>query len=296
MNFQQPAIINISPHFAVRHKVSLDILRLDLIHPVISGNKWYKLKYYLQHAIDNKATGIATFGGAFSNHILAAACAAQINGLKSFGIIRGEKPKLLSHTLKNAVQYGMELYFISRKEYDNKEMVKERLKDKDLFWIDEGGYGTDGAKGASEILDGAAFDKYSHIVVAAGTGTTFAGLIKKIKPHQQVIGISVMKNNYSLREEINSLLNNNERKKNFRLFHDFHFGGYAKNNDKLINYMNIVYESSDMPLDFVYTAKAFYGLQKLTEEDFIPSGSKILFVHTGGLQGNLSLPKGVLKF
>lgn len=294
MMFSTPPLQAIATDYTAAHQVSADILRLDLVHPVISGNKWYKLKYYLQEAVALKAGTIATFGGAYSNHIVAAACAAKVAGLQSIGVIRGEKPAILSHTLENAAGYGMQLHFVSRNEYKHKAAIKEQFKD--YFWIDEGGFGTAAAKGASEILDNVSPGAYTHIIVAAGTGATFAGIIKKILPHQKAIGISVMKNNFELINQIKSLLTEEEQHKNFELLHDFHFGGYAKKNNELIGFMNETFVNTGIPLDFVYTAKAFYAMKTSIANGTIARNSKVLFIHTGGLQGNLSLPEGSLKF
>ena len=201
--FSTPPLQPISDNLFAQ-KVYADILRLDLIHPVISGNKWYKLKYYLQEAIALKAATVATFGGAYSNHIVATACAAKVAGLQSFGVIRGEKSAMLSHTLEDAAGYGMQLHFVSREAYRDKNSIKENFKD--YFWIDEGGFGAAAAKGAGEILDNVSLNDYTHIITAVGTGATFAGIVKKMLPHQKEIGISVMKNNLELIDQIKSLL------------------------------------------------------------------------------------------
>ena len=294
MMFSTPPAEPVPGDFLPMQNVAADVLRLDKIHPVISGNKWYKLKYYLQEAAALKAKTIATFGGAYSNHIVATACAARLSGFRSFGVIRGEEPAILSHTLKNAVDYGMQLHFVSRETYRNKDAVKAIFNN--YFWIDEGGFGVKAAMGASEILDNVALENYTHIITAAGTGATFAGIVKKISPQQKAIGISVMKNNFELMEQIKSLLTNDEQQKDFELNHDFHFGGYAKKNDELIHFMNETFVNTGIPLDFVYTAKAFYAMKALIAKGTIPENSKVLFIHTGGLQGNLSLPEGLLKF
>lgn len=294
MMFSRPPLQSVSADFLTRHKVRAAILRLDKIHAVISGNKWYKLKYYLQEAAALNAGTVATFGGAYSNHIVATACAARLSGFNSFGVIRGEMPEKLSHTLSNAIEYGMKLHFVSREDYRDKAAIKKSFKD--YYWIDEGGFGEAAAKGAGEILDNANLDDYTYIIVAAGTGATFAGVIKKILPHQKAIGISVMKNNSALTDQIKSLLTKEEQQKNFDLLHDFHFGGYAKKNNELIDFMNETFVNTGVPLDFVYTGKAFYAMKILIEKEAIPANSKVLFIHTGGLQGNLSLQEGLLKF
>ncbi len=275
--------------------IHLDVLRLDVIHPVISGNKWFKLKYYLADAIEKGFDRIATFGGAYSNHIVATAFGCGIAGLRSMGIIRGDEPETLSHTLLQAKHYGMALKFISREEYRSKSKMKRQYKD--VYWINEGGYGILGMKGAAEIfsfIDHA--EKYTHIVCAAGTGTTIGGLIHAALPHQKIIGISVMKGNHALEKEVEKLLPPGDRKKNFSILHDYHFGGYAKRTPELLQFMNNTWHHYHLPVDFVYTAKTFYAVKQLILCGNIPQDSKVLMIHTGGLQGNGSLPANSLSF
>ncbi len=278
-----------------QNNVQLDILRLDKLHPVISGNKWFKLKYYLQDAKHKEYNTIATFGGAFSNHIIATACACNKAGLKSIGIIRGERPAILSDTLLMAEQYGMELWFVSRSAYEDKETIKKDFKN--VYWIAEGGYGNLGAQGTKEILSFCNEpEKYAHIVCAVGTGTMMAGIIQSVNPKQTVIGISVMKGNYSLMEKVETLLNVEDINKSYRIIHDYHFGGYAKHPPGLIQFMNDIWQHHQLPTDIVYTAKTFYAAQQLIINNTIPEGSNVLLIHSGGLQGNLSLPAKTLCF
>ncbi len=278
-----------------QHSIVLDVLRLDKWHPTVSGNKWFKLQYYLKDARDKSYSAIATFGGAYSNHIVATAFACREMELNCIGIIRGEEPPMLSHTLCEAQEYGMQLTFMSREKYRDKEAIKTLRND--VYWINEGGYGALGADGASEILrlinD---IEAYSYLVCAVGTGTTLAGMIKNALPHQTVFGFSALRNNRSLEEEVKQLLSEEERRKKFAVIHDYHFGGYAKYTPALLSYMNAVWQEHHLPLDFVYTAKALYGLEDMIRKDEIVPLSHILFVHTGGLQGNKSLPENTLLF
>ena len=297
-------MISLSDHIPVQSLTSfynfhttVDVLRLDTIDPVISGNKWYKLKEYLSDARAKNKNTLLTFGGAYSNHLIATATAAKKAGLKSIGIVRGEQAKELSHTLKNAMAAGMYLYYISRHDYKDKMIPEDVFNDfaeNNLYIINEGGYGIKGMEGASSILD--KVDRsYTHIISAVGTGTTLAGLINASSGEQKVIGISVMKNNLSLQNEINVLLPE-EKKNHFTLFHNYHFGGYARYTGELIDFMNKLFESTGVPTDFVYIGKVFFAVQDLLREAFFPDGSKLLIIHTGGLQGNLSLSKGTLIF
>lgn len=276
--------------------VLLHVMRLDEVHKVVSGNKWFKLQHYLEDAKEKGFTTMATFGGAYSNHIVATAFACKENGLQSVGIIRGEKPKNLSHTLLEAKAYDMQLMFVSREHYKNKDTLQSLFAH--AYWIEEGGYGRLGVKGAADIIKEVAdYENYTHIVCATGTGTTLAGLIKSALPHQMVIGFSALKNNFSIKDEVNNLLSDEDQEKQFIICHDYHFGGYAKHTSALIKFINEMWLKHQLPLDFVYTAKALYGLQDfIGNKKVISSGSRVLFIHTGGLQGNLSLPKTVLAF
>lgn len=276
---------------------TVSVLRLDLLHPVVSGNKWFKLKEYLSEAKRTQKI-LLTYGGAFSNHIVATAAAANSSELKSIGIICGERPPVLSHTLLAAEGFGMKLYFISREAYKTKivpaEVLTHHLPD-DLCLVPEGGYGPKGVEGAKEILLQHDTSAYTHIVTAVGTGTTLAGLTAAASDSQELIGISVMKNNVSLDGEIRRLLPE-EKKEKFRLLHDYHFGGYARYKPALFDFMNAFFTRIGIPTDFVYTGKAFYGVFNLLKKGYFPAGSNILLLHTGGLQGNGSLPKGTLIF
>lgn len=270
----------------------VDVLRLDLIHPIISGNKWFKLKEYLKEAKELNKKSILTFGGPFSNHIAATAAAAKKLGFDSIGIIRGEKPVKLSDTLNDAVNFGMKLYFVSRVDY-KKKIIPSNISLQNAYVINEGGYGKMGAEGAKQILKQVDLSNYTHVVSAVGTGTTLAGLIEACSPAKNIIGISVMKNNFSLQQEIENLLS---ERKAFHLFHDYHFGGYAKYNQQLITFMNEWYEATAIPSDFVYTGKLFFAVSDLIRKNYFPTDSKLLVIHSGGLQGNRSLPKATLIF
>ena len=243
--------------------IGLTVLRLDLIHPIVSGNKWFKLRHYLHDAREKKYRTLVTFGGAYSNHIVATAYAAKLNGFNSEGIIRGEEPPVYSPTLSNAIEYGMNLHFVSRAKFaqlrndPNSNDFYHQLEKP--FLIPEGGFGETGMKGASEILDFPAASNYSHIVVAVGTGCTAAGILHSANPNQTVIGISVLKGNEA---EFGKILELSKRsgEVNFILNHDYHFGGYAKKNQSLIDFMNEFYNAEKIPTDFVYTGKLMFSI------------------------------------
>jgi 1-aminocyclopropane-1-carboxylate deaminase len=279
--------------------LEVDVLRLDKIHPVISGNKWFKLKYFLEEASRLQRKTLITFGGAFSNHIIATAFAAKTLQLKSVGIIRGEKPVSLSHTLKLAKEYGMELIFISRKQYasNEEEFLKNlALKHPGALIIPEGGAGLNGVRGSAEILKLTTDNAYTHILCAIGTGTTFIGLANAAQANQTVTGICVLKGVQDILSGKELLLKTTDRVKNRSIIYDYHFGGYAKKNPELFRYMNMFHSRTGIKTDFVYTGKLFFAAFDLIQHDFFPVKSRLLVVHSGGLQGNDSLPKGTLNF
>jgi len=274
----------------------VDVLRLDKIHPLLSGNKWFKLSYYLNKIREEGKKEIITFGGPYSNHIHATAAACRYMNIKSIGIIRGGQPEKLSPTLQDAQSMGMELIFSSREDYrkfQKNEVLN--LQFPDALIIREGGYGPEGALGAMKILEHTAHLSYSHILVSSGTGTTLAGLTCAANRDQKVIGITALKNNFSLKEEVEFLLPP-DKFNHFELVFEYHFGGYAKYTSELLSFMNEWYNKTNIPTDFVYTGKLFFALKDLIRKKHFPTNSKILVIHSGGLQGNRSLPKGLLIF
>lgn len=276
--------------------LSISILRADLIDPVVSGNKWFKLQFYVRDAIEAGKTTLATFGGPYSNHIVATSKYGTTMGLQTVGFIRGEKPTSLSPTLTDAMENGMTLHFLSRQNFLNPKKIISQNQDPSWAWIPEGGYGIQGAEGASTLLTIQNTQSFDTIICAVGTGTMMAGLIKAAAPHQKIIGISVLKNNLSIDAEINALLTSKESKKNFEIIHGYDFGGYAKHTQALIKYMNDTYKNLELPLDFVYTAKLMYAAEDLASKGKFEPTSKILLIHSGGLQGNRSFKKGTLLF
>jgi len=283
----------LSLSLADEKKLTLSVLRLDKIHPLVSGNKWFKLRYYLEEAKQQGNRTIITWGGAWSNHLLATAAACRINRLRSVGIIRGEEATSLSPTLILAKELGMELVFISRSAYQAKQLPTG-LATGDHYTIPEGGSGDMGVKGAATIMDLFAKETFTHICCASGTGTMAAGLVKAALPTNHIVSISVLKNNHALEENISLLVPG--KNNSFTVIHDHHFGGYAKHKPELLAFMNEFYRQTSIPTDFVYTGKLFYGVNDLVKKDFFAPGSKLLIIHSGGLQGNQSLDKGTLIF
>jgi len=276
-------------------KLEVSIVRLDLIHPTISGNKWFKLSGYMDDATKKGCHSFATFGGAYSNHILATAAHCNQNGYKCIGFISGEKPTILSHTLKEAQDLGMQLKFLTRSDYNNRDIAEFKSKYADYYFINEGGYGALGITGIKEIFDWIPSNT-DYIVASCGTGTTLAGFINAALPHQHIIGINVLKGYEAIDKDIIQLLPEGITSNNWAIFNNYHFGGYAKKNDLLIAFMNELWQKNSLPTDFVYESKMMYGLIHLAEQRYFPKNSKIVAIHGGGLQGNLSLPKGTLNF
>lgn len=275
--------------------VKIDVLRTDLIHPVISGNKWYKLRYYLEDARNKGCTEIASFGGAYSNHIVATACACQASQLNSIGFIRGDQLEQSSPTLAAAQSFGMQFEFVNRTDYKNKANLIAKNPKPNRYWIPEGGYGILGAKGAASILDNVSLIDYTHIVAAIGSGTMIAGLTNASLANQKVLGISSQKNNHSLESEVRMLIAA-ENQYRFHYLPDYHFGGFAKHPTALLDFMNQFWLKESVPTDIVYTGKVFYAMNDLLEKEYIKAGDRVLVVHSGGLQGNLSLPENSLLF
>ncbi|WP_298738165.1 pyridoxal-phosphate dependent enzyme [uncultured Chitinophaga sp.] len=276
-------------------QIEAAMLRLDLLHPEISGNKWFKLRYNLDQARARGKTHIVTFGGAWSNHIAATAAACNMEGLRCTGIIRGEAPPVLSRTLEQAQRYGMQLHFISREAYRQKDTTDWEAQFPNSFIIPEGGHNALGARGCTEILALVSYEDFTHITCAVGTGTTLAGLINSAAAQQEVMGFPVLKGAAYLQEEVATLLEPGARAP-WRLLHEFHLGGYARVTPALITFINTFYRETQIPLDIIYTGKMALGVQQLAQQGYFAPGSRILMIHTGGLQGNLSLAPGVLCF
>ena len=294
--YKNPVIQSIAGQTFAGTKVSIDTLRLDLIHPQVSGNKWFKLKYHIEEALASGKKGIISFGGAFSNHLVALAYACRENGLESIGIIRGEEPAIYGPSLQQMKEFGMDLEFVSRETYKNKELLSAGAMSKHpaFYIVAEGGGGEQGIKGAAEIMDIPGND-YTHIICAVGTGTTLAGIINGSHDGQQVIGVSSLKVSDTSNNELIDLMQLTGHD-NYQILFDYHFGGYAKKDKTLIDFMNRFYAEEKIPTDFVYTGKLFYAVYDLMWKNYFKNESKLLVIHSGGLQGNRSLEKGVLSF
>lgn len=278
------------------HDQKVDLLRLDVIHPIVSGNKFYKLRYYIELALEKGVSTVASFGGPYSNHIVALAYTAKEAGLKSIGYIRTNTDEPMTPSLKEAKAYGMELVYLGRTDFQSKKaaILQSSEMNTDCYLIDEGGYGTIGAKGAATILTTQDTSHYDYIICAVGTGTMLAGIINAADAFQKIIGIPVLKNEGSIESEINFLLEDKNRP--YTLLHQFHQGGYAKTNPMMLDFMNRLWDAEKIPTDIVYTSKLLLGVEQLIKDNYFEKDASILVIHSGGLQGNRSLPEGTLKF
>ncbi len=288
--------MNQKVELSLPHNIELFLKREDLLHPHISGNKFRKLKYNLLEASKQKASTLLTFGGAFSNHILATAAAGNVNGFKTIGVIRGEE--LLNDykqnpTLSLAKQFGMQFYFVDREKFrlKNETSFIAELKDRfgDFYLVPEGGTNDLAIKGCEEILtiEDASFD---YICCAVGTGGTISGLINSSnREKHKIIGFSALKGDF-LNDDIRKFA----KQDNWQLISDYHFGGYGKIKPELITFLNEFYVQTKIPLDPIYTGKMMFGIVDLIEKGFFPNNTKILAIHTGGLQGIRGINK-ILK-
>jgi 1-aminocyclopropane-1-carboxylate deaminase/D-cysteine desulfhydrase-like pyridoxal-dependent ACC family enzyme len=271
-------------------QIKLFIKREDLTDKFISGNKWYKLKYNLIEAEKLSYKTLLTFGGAFSNHILATAAVGKKYGFKTIGVIRGEEHLPLNPTLSFAQENGMSIEYLDRKSYRNKydeELIKEfKNKYGDFYLIPEGGSNHLAIKGCAEIIPTIDI-KFDFICSASGTGGTLAGLIFGLNSKSFALGFSVLKGGEFLNQNIQNLLSyyQKENLNNWKINLDYHFGGYAKINSELIKFCNDFEKRFNIPIEPIYTGKMFYGIFDLIKQNFFSKNVTIVAIHSGGLQG-----------
>ncbi len=271
------------------HGVTLTLKREDLLFPLLSGNKYRKLKYNLLHARQKGYERLLTFGGAYSNHLHATAAAGKQYGFRTIGVVRGEEleGKPLNPTLAAARENGMQLLFVSREQYRRKSeqaflsMLRERFGP--VFILPEGGTNDRAVQGCAEIL-GPGDRDFTHICCAVGTGGTLAGLARAAAPGQQVLGFPAIRA-AGFEAGLHTWIPGD----NWRLVTDYHFGGYGKVNRELVDFINGFKEQTGVPLDPVYTGKMLFGILEEIRKGTFPPGSQILAIHTGGLQGNAGM-------
>lgn len=275
-----------------KYGISVYVARFDKVHPVISGNKLYKVHYFLEKA-KQQSLHLVTYGGAFSNHLVATAFACKEAGVRCTGIVRGEEPKNWSATLKDCYAFGMNLRFASREEYRKRAAIFEETKE--YIRVPEGGYHPLGAKGAS-LMAGYLNEKcFTHIICSAGTATMLAGLLLGNKNNAEIIVSPAIKNMHDIGERLYFLTGKNNWPQ-LAIWGEYHQGGYAKKNDSLIQFMNAFFTQTGIETDIIYTGKMMYGVMDKIKQGYFKEGSKIACIHSGGLQGNASLAKGALTF
>ena len=267
-------------------KFELFVKRDDLIHDEFSGNKLRKLKFNIKAAREQNYRGILTFGGAYSNHLLATASACHYFGIQSIGIVRGDE--LIENSnklLMRCFQLGMNLIFYSRNQYDNiKKMSGKYLFNGKEYWaVPEGGANLEGIKGCREIVSNYKFD---YIITAQGTSTTSLGILLELTASQKLIVVPVLKG-YNSILEMKTLLNDNDVFESLQdkviVLDQYHFGGYAKTNDELDHFITMFNETNQFRIEPVYTGKVMFALKHWIESNKIDKNKKVLFVHTGGL-------------
>ena len=270
-----------------KHGVQLYVKRDDLIHPFISGNKWRKLKYNIDEMKRQGKSTLLTFGGAYSNHLLATAAAGQKLGFRTIGIIRGEEPRERNPVLKKAEESGMQTYFISREEYRQKDTLEmyDRLKSThgDFYLVPEGGANPLGVEGCREITKEIQA-QYSHICCCIGTGTTLAGIALSLQPGIKAIGFCVHKGGGSVSENVNRWTSGAG---NYTIINDYHFGGFAKSTDELKAFIHEFFMETRIPSEPVYTGKMFFGIFDMVKKKFFRPGSVLVALHTGGIHDYL---------
>ncbi|MCT4623966.1 MAG: pyridoxal-phosphate dependent enzyme [Schleiferiaceae bacterium] len=289
---------------ALDHGIEVWMKRDDQIHHVISGNKWRKLKYSVKEVRDKKYDGLLTFGGAFSNHIAATAHAGRVHGISTIGIIRGEEADRANPTLTKALKDGMQLVPISREEYARKELegFLEQLQAQypGYLIVPEGGANRNGVLGCMEILTEVQLD-FDVIACPLGTSTTFSGIVASAGATAEVLGFPALKGGGYLRAHVNNFLEELKSTpkqlstfsptQNWKLIEDYHFGGFAKMKEPLVRFMNAFWKETGIPLDPVYTAKMMFGLDEMIRKGHFKNGTKLLTLHTGGLQGIAGMNK-----
>lgn len=292
---ESPNISVINSPLLDEKQIEVTVLRDDLNHPVIQGNKFWKLKYNISNAKKKGNTTLLTFGGAYSNHILAVAQAGKEFGFKTIGIIRGEETLPLNYTLRTATDLGMQLQYVDRTTYKIKHTqdFKDYLRNTygAFYLIPEGGTNYYAVNGCMEIIKDTS--EYDYVCCPIGTGGTISGITIANKNQSNIIGFPALKNGEFLKEEVHSQINSVTQDKelteilmeSFSLQTDYHFGGYAKINDELINFVREFNSIHGFKWDLIYNGKMAFGVFDLIKKNHFPKGSKILLVHTGGLQG-----------
>ncbi|HEY8036993.1 MAG TPA: pyridoxal-phosphate dependent enzyme [Methylobacter sp.] len=284
--FNPSILTKIDDPLLVQYQIELWMKRDDLLHPVISGNKWRKLKYILDHALSLETDTLISMGGAYSNHLHALAYAGKVLGLKTVGLIRGGQPETLTPTLQDVTKWGMDLEFVSRAEYRQLRQYKNwhdlpGLKPRQ-YWLPEGGAQALALKGVAELVTELEIP-YDTLCVPCGTGTTLTGIIETVPEQVSVLGVAALKNAGFLMAEVEAMLS--QSRNNWQINLDYHFGGFAKINAELNAFIEDFELKTTIPLEPVYTGKMMYAVYDLIKKHYFRPGQRIIAIHTGGLQG-----------
>jgi 1-aminocyclopropane-1-carboxylate deaminase len=285
--FKPSILTKIDEPLCAKFGIELWMKRDDLLHPIISGNKWRKLKFILDHALYSGADTIISMGGMYSNHLHALAYVGKALGLKTIAYVRGEEPVVLTPTLVDLSSWGMELRFISRTDYRKLRQYKGYLDLPGItpqqYWLPEGGAQVLALSGVAELVKEIKIS-YDYLCVPCGTGTTLAGLIAASDDKVSVLGFAALKNAGFLNKDVNSLLK--QSKNNWLINLDYHFGGFASTTPELLNFMSDFEAKTKIQLEPIYTGKMMFALYDLISKAYFNAGQRVLAVHTGGLQGD----------
>lgn len=284
-----PAVQPVADPWLAEYGVRLSMLRLDQVHPTISGNKWYKLKYNLQRAREEEHDTLLTVGGAYSNHLYATAAAGQAYGFRTIGIVRGEAHVPLNPTLQFCYDQGMELHYVRRDVFRQRgeagfqpELAQQFGRH---YFLPEGGTNALAVQGCAEVIPDA--PDVDYVACCVGTGGTLAGVLLRTAGQASVLGFPALKGGDFLQDEVNRLTQQyiGRRYDHYQLVHDYHFGGYARVPPELIDFINTFYQTTGISLEPIYTGKMLYGLYDMIKKGHFSAGSRMLVIHSGGLQG-----------
>jgi len=308
-NIQQLIKLNINEDASILQKVKMPFVndsvevylkREDLLHKTISGNKWRKLKYNLVQAQKDDQSTLLTFGGAYSNHIHATSGAGKVFGFKTIGVIRGEEHLPLNITLNEAISNGMELHYVDRTSYREKreQYFINKLHEKfgDFYHVPEGGTNKLAVKGCTEIIDDIKID-FDYIFSGCGTGGTFSGLVCGLDGKKKAVGVSALKGADFLNQKITEYIKNfsGNDYSNWELKLDYHFGGFAKVKKDQIKYMRAFEKENKILLEYIYTSKMIFAIYDMIKNGELKKGSRVIALHTGGLQGREGMEKYLNK-
>ena len=277
----------ITSKFLSTNEISVDFLRLDTIHPIISGNKWFKLSQFPHQENFPNIETIITYGGNWSNHLLATAYFAKLHQKKSIGYVFTHQPNVLTQTLIDAQHYGMKIEFVNRKDFYFK--MNNPILSESVLEIPMGGFCKLGIHGAKQILNIKNVSKYNYIITAVGTGATLAGLYLSLLNTQKIIGVCVVKTKQLIEEDIKKILQIELDNNKIKIFYNFHLGGIGKYNSQVLNMKENLQKIDEIPTDIIYLAKTSIAVQTLIKQGYFLKNDKILIIHNGGLQGNRSL-------